>query len=522
MIEINEKNIRRKNYLFLFKSLFLLKKNYPHSNIFYFVTFFLKYIGIIVQSRIIEMVTNKDTISFNKYFKNIFFFGKDFSIMKKNYFTISIFGAILILIYFIYIIFCLSYMKYKYKNIYSIIDEKAYGTNEKFEEIIFKIFSYCAIFIDFFHQYILEYYSFGIYAFIYSKLGITSKIGISNKYATNLDIELIQYLENNNHVPLLIINILVIIIVIANFSYYISFNSVRALFLRNGIFCGNIKYAIMKVIFVSFQPFYVMTKFHSDDTNIVIGIIFNIIIFILVAINIFYCFNEFSYYPNKIADLCLYIEFFVLVNSVDELIIYYVGYKNSTIFFFVKIILELVNSYVLMKLFNYLKDKKNVRIFAKNLFSKNITDISRGGLYHFMQVFLEYEKDKNINYIKLFRIILQHIKYCKKLECPGQKLINKEYLQSAFVPFSYNEKINWKNNIFENRESIKEKKDELIESKSASTHASEKSNIKIEEMTERTNDKKIKMEKKGINIEKKKLTEKQFQIILEQEIINRI
>ena len=105
MVELNEKNIRRKNELFLYKSLFLLKKNYPHSNLFYFVTFFLKYLGIIVQSRIIEMVTNKETISFNKYFKNIFLFGRDFSAMYKNYFAISIFGAVLILIYFIYIIF---------------------------------------------------------------------------------------------------------------------------------------------------------------------------------------------------------------------------------------------------------------------------------------------------------------------------------------------------------------------------------------------------------------------------------
>ena len=117
MIELNEKNIKRKNNLYLLKSLFLIKKNYPHSDTYFFVLFFLKYIGIIVLSRVIEMVINKDTISFNKYFKNLFLFGNDFSSMHKNYFTISIFGAILILIYFIYTGFCIFYMRYKYKDI---------------------------------------------------------------------------------------------------------------------------------------------------------------------------------------------------------------------------------------------------------------------------------------------------------------------------------------------------------------------------------------------------------------------
>ena len=76
MIELNEKNLPKKNNLSLLRSLFLLKKNFPSYDTFYFVLFFLKYLGIIVQSRLIEMVTNKEGVSFNKYFKNIFFFRK--------------------------------------------------------------------------------------------------------------------------------------------------------------------------------------------------------------------------------------------------------------------------------------------------------------------------------------------------------------------------------------------------------------------------------------------------------------
>ena len=117
MIEINEKNLQKKNNLYLLRSLFLLKKNFPSYNSFYFVLFFLKYLGIIVQSRLIEMVTNKEGVSFNKYFKNLFLFGKDFSPMYKNYFFVSIFGAVVVLIFYLYSAFCFFYMKYKYKNI---------------------------------------------------------------------------------------------------------------------------------------------------------------------------------------------------------------------------------------------------------------------------------------------------------------------------------------------------------------------------------------------------------------------
>ena len=479
MIELNEKNLPKKNNLSLLRSLFLLKKNFPSYDAFYFVLFFLKYLGIIVQSRLIEMATNKEGVSFNKYFKNIFFFGNDFCVMYKNYFAICIFGAIIILIFYIYSAFCFLYMKYKYKNITSIIDEKAHGTDEIFEEKIFKILSSISTVFIFFHHYIIEYYSFGIYAFIYSQIGITSKIGVSKHYSTTLEIQLIEYLDENNHLPLMIINLIVIILVISNLSFFIMFNSVRGLFLRAGIYCGNVKYVISKLIMINFQPFFVLTQFYSDDTKITIGIIFNIIIFLLCLMSFSNYYHEFAYYPNSIANMCLYIEFFVFVSSIDEIIIYFVGYKETTIFFFVKIILEIINSYILMQLLIFLKDRNNIKIFSKNLFSKNSTDISKGGLYHYMRVYLDYQKDKNLNYIKLFRIILEHVKNCKKIECPGQILISQDNLKSAFIPFSYKEKPDHKNNIFINRENTKEKKEELTETNNASTHDSEKNNIKI-------------------------------------------
>ena len=523
MIEINEKNLPKKNNLYLLKSIFLLKKNFPSSNAFYFILFFLKYLGIIVNSRILEMVEAKGNISLNKYFKNLFLFGKDFSIMHKHYFTISIIGAVIILLYFLYSGFCFLYMNYKYKDINSIIDEKAHGTNENYENKIFKILSFISIFLIFFHQYILEYYSFGIYGFIFNQIGIISKLGVSSYYSNSLDDELIEYLEGSNHIPLLIINAIVIILIIFNLIFFMLFNSVRGLFLKNGIYCGNIKYIVLKIIVMNFQPFYVLTKFYNDDKKIIIGIIFNIIIFLMSLVSFWNCYYQFGYYPNDIANMCLYLEFFVCVSSVDEIIIYYVGFKETTMFFFVKIFIELINSYILMRLFLYLKDRNNIRIFAQNLFSKNSTDTSKDGLYLYMRTFLEYQKNKSMNYIKIFRIILHHVKYCKKIDCPGQILISKDYLTSSFIPFSYKEKPDSKNNIFINRENTKEKKEgDLIDSNNASTFDDENNNLKMSDNNKEKRENNKNIEHSHINIEKMKLSEKQLQIIFEQEIINKL
>ena len=521
MIEINEKSIPIKNNIYLYKSFFLLKSNFPFTKTFFYVLFFLKYLGIIVDSRIIEMVTGQDTVSLNKYFKNLFIFGNDFSAMHKHYFAISLAGAIIVLMYGLYYIFCLLYMRYKYINITSIMDEKAHGTNENFENILFKILSYFALFFIFFNQYILEYYFFGVFAFIYNQLGITSKIGVVSKYATNLEPELLNYIDNENHIPILIINLIVIIAMLCLLTSYLMFSSVRGLFMFEGVYCGNIKYIILKVIMFNFQPFFVLTRFYSDDHKIKIGIIFNVFIIFFCLIMFWNCYYQFGYYPTEVTNMCLYLEFFVFVSSIDEIIIYYVGYKESSIFFFIKLFVELINSLILTKLFLYLKDKSSAHNFAKNLFSKNNADISKSSLYYYMRTYLDYQKNKNTNYIKLFRIILFHVKQCKKMECPGRLLISKDYLKSLFVPFSFDEKSDWKNNIFITNETTQDRKTDFIDSDNSTLYESENKTLKEKENKEKI-EKKIKNENRHFILEKKKLTEKQFQIIFEQEIMKNI
>ena len=71
-----------------------------------------------------------------------------------------------------------------------------------------------------------------------------------------------------------------------------------------------------------------------------------------------------------------------------------------------------------MRLFLYLKDKHNLNLFSKNIFSNNSSIVSKGELYYYMRTYLDYLKDKQNNYLKLFRILANHIKNCKKIDCP--------------------------------------------------------------------------------------------------------
>ena len=513
-MEINEK-INSNNNLYLLKSAYLLKTNFPSANTFYIILFFLKYLGIIANSRIIEEITNKDNISINKYLKNFFIFGNSFSAMYKNYFSLIIFGAFVYLAYFIYFIICIFYMRKKYKKINSILDEKIYCTDEKFERIIFKIISYITIILIFFHQYIFEYYSFGIYTFIFYQLGITTKAGVSKYYVEKLDYELIDYFDNTNHILIFIINLITIIFIIFNLSIYMAFNSIRGLFLGHGIFSGNMKFTVIKIIIFNMQPLYLLTKFFNDDTKITVGIIYNVIIIFLCLVNFWSSLHQFGYYPNQINNMCLYIEAFVFISSLAELINYYLGYKPSTMFFSVKLFLEIINTFFFKQLIIYFKNRRSMIIFSKNLFSKNSTDVSKSGLYFFMKEYLDYQKNKSNNYLKLFRIILAHVKQCKRIDCPGQILISKEYLKSPFLPFSFNDKKINKNKIFQNSDELQEK------SKKLDTESDSENYIKNNE-SEITNEKSKNNDNKEIIIENKKLNEKQFQIIFEQEIMNKI
>jgi hypothetical protein len=328
-------------------------------------------------------------------------------------------------------------MKIKYQKINSLKEEKMNKTNENIEEILCKIIAYFLIIIVFFHQYILEYYFFGFYSFLYYKNGLFSKNGqFSNIYIETLHTDLYDYFSNNNHLPIFIISLFVIIFTFSIFFGFLLLNNTKGLFLMQGMYIGNMKYLVMKLIILSFQPLFGIINFYSQETKIIIGLIMNIFIIICCCISFWSCLHQFGYYPNRVSNFALFFEFFVFFTSTTEIIVYLIGNRKNFVFFFVKLSIEIFNAYFFMLLFIFLKDRNDLKTFSKNLFSKSKSNMTKGGIYYYMRIYLEYQKDKTNNYLNILRILIDHVNDCKKIDCPGLNLVPNKYIKSSFAPNS--------------------------------------------------------------------------------------
>ena len=260
-------------------------------------------------------------------------------------------------------------MKIKYQKINSLKEEKMNETNENIEEILCKIIAYFLMIIIFFHQYILEYYFFGFYSFIYYQNGLFSKNGqFSDIYIETLHTDLYDYFSNNNHFPIFIISLFVIIIIFSIFFCFLLLNTTKGLFLMQGMYIGNMKFLVMKLIILSFQPLFGITNFYSQKTKIVIGLIMNIFIIICCCISFWSCLHQFGYYPNKVSNFSLFFEFFVFFTSTTEITVYLIGNRKNFVFFFVKLSIEIFNAYFFMLLFIFLKDRNDLKTFSKSVF----------------------------------------------------------------------------------------------------------------------------------------------------------
>ena len=506
----NKKGINRRNKYYAFKTIYIIRKNYPTSKVFYLIMFILKYLGIISNSRIIEICLNENNLSFNRYISNFFIFGKNFSMIYAKYQLISIIGAIFFLIFIIFTISSYIFMYSRYKNVRTLIGEKTKMEDSKIkiEEILFKIISYISLIVVFFHQYIIEYYSFGIYGFIYYQAGVFAKNGnFPSIYIDDLHKDLYDYFQLDNHLLIFIVNLIVIFLVISYLFIFFAFNTTKSLFLLYGIpYSGNIIYLLMKIIILSFQPFYAITNLYKDETKIKIGIILNVTIIFICIISFWSCFHHFGYYPNCLTNLSLFLEFFVYISSIIELLLYFSQNKNDIIFIFIKIFIEVINTIFAMKLFLYFRDKYNLYHFSKNLFSKSNSKISNGGLYYYFRTFLEYQRDKLNKYQKMNLFIVLHIQNCKKIDCPEHALIQK---------------LSNNSNILRNDSTINSEDEDDKNENNSLIEKTKNPNNKIK-------NKKIKfLNINNINSNiyssrKFEFSEKEFQIIFEQEIINRI
>ena len=534
------------NKIYLFRCIYMIRKNLPTNNIFYITMFILNYIGAIVCSRIPEMSINTNFFSLNKILSNFLIFGKNYKALQKNYEFYSILGALILLVYIIFCLFCFFYMKTKYKKVSSLKDYKMHslGKNHKMENILFKVISYIFITIIFFRQYIFEYYFFAIYSlFLYAsgEFRDDESTTNANKYDKNSYAQIYSYFSKYNFILCFIISIIVIVLIMTFFVFFMLWNSTKGLFLNYGYpFSDNKKYISMKIVLLSLQPFYGITVLFNDNTKIYIAIIFDGLLIIFCFFSFYSCFHQFGLYPSVVTNICLFMEFFILISSISQLIIYYTGLNfNSNSFILVRLCVEIIDTVFLMFFFIHINDKYNLNLFSANIFSTNFKCISKGGFYYYMKMYKKYEKDKNKNYTQMFKIILTHINNCNKIDCPGKKLISKSISESEYMP------IVSKNDKKLSNENLIKMPDNYLNLSDSVKSMDEDENFDNDNEKEILNvDNLIKKHKKQNTVnslnkenniiekdfyqypsiinEKNKLSDKQFQMIFEQEIINHI
>ena len=366
-------------------------------------------------------------------------------IINKYYQELCIFGFCILFIYILVVIFGFIYMRNKYFNNTIITSTekkmKIINKSSKFEKKLFKIISYFFFFISFFHQYIIEYYSFGFIGYISYLLGIFNSDSFYNRtdaYSSSIK----EHFKNLSINPIifLVINTISIILISIIFILFMILNSTKTLFINNGFsIYGNKIYLIIKIIIYNFNPIYGLINIFSTEIRIKITLIFMIILIITFLIEIIISFYKFCFYLNILSYLCIFFEIFSLFSNISELIIYLTDSKiNSLKFFLIKISFVFINSFVLTFLLIQKKAKNNLKQFSINLFNKKFKNLNPDDIYFYIKIYIKYSKNKDNNYINIFRLIQNHSLSCDKRDCPCKNLIPKNMLYSRLTNFNIN------------------------------------------------------------------------------------
>ena len=576
---------------YLFKTLYLIRKNLPKTEFIYLLMFFFKYIGLILFSISLNVFDTNNNSNQNQnepkdldgdmgppselffgsdgpkpednerfrqnnnsnnsnnnliqtIFRKLLINGDSFQILKNSYQIICIIGFIILIVYILLWIFGIFYMKKKYYNKVpiSITDRKIKEINQssKTEKRYFRILTYFLFLIVFFHQYIIEYYNFGFLGYIFNLLGVlkTSEGPNNNDNYTSY---ITDHLNNITLPQILIIfiNLVTIIIILIIFVLFLLINSTKTLYINDNYpLYSDQKNLIINFILLNLNPLYGLMNCFQDETQLKIAIVFVIIIILLILIKITITYYYFSPLPYKLNYLCIFIEFFCLFGCITNLITYLTKSEiNSTKFSIIKAIFELINGFLFSAILIKQKNKRSMKIFSDNLFSTNFKTLNPSGIYYYIKNYIEYSHKLN-NYMIVFRPIQNHVLNCSNKDCPGHLLLPKSLSYSIFTDFKYYSK---NNNI---PKEIKEEKETKIKEstiiikgevdlknsvdikKPILKSLKSKDNIKLKNSKMRrksnlelNNDKE---EEIINNYTKKFLSDSEFKMIGEQEIINRI
>ena len=465
-MEDDKINIDYEKKEYIFRIIYLIRINLPSSEYVYISMFFLKSIGHLLlstslndfayQESIYDELNNAEnnnstslyssgfTNFINIFFSNLLINGNDFRIINIYYQELCTFGFFILLIYISVIIFGFVYMRNKYFNNTIITSTekkmKIINKSSNFEKKLFKIISYFFFFISFFHQYIIEYYSFGFIGYIFYLTDLfNSDIFYNRKDAYSSIKEHFKNLSINP-IFILMINTISIILTLINFILFMILNSTKTLFINNGFsFYGNKIYLIIKIIIYNFNPFYGLIKSFPAKIRTKISLIIMIILIIIILMEIIISFYKFCFYPNIPSYFCIFFEIFSFFSNISELIIYLTDSKVYSLkFFLIKIAFVFINSLVFTFLLMQKKHKNNFRQFSINLFNKSFKNLNPGDIYLYIKIYIKYSKNKENNYINIFRLIQDHSLSCDRRDCPCKNLIPKNMLYSRLTNFNIN------------------------------------------------------------------------------------
>ena len=472
-MEDDKINIQYEKQEYLFRIIYLIRINLPSSEYVYLFMLFLKSIGyLLISISLNDNSYQKDendelnnNINYNNFIynflSNLLINGNNLNIIYKKYQELCIIGFFILFIYILVVIFGFIYMKNKYFNNSMITSEEKkmqkITKSSNFEKKLFKIISYFFFLISFFHQYIIEYYSFGFFGYLSYLLGFFDT-KIFDNFNEAYAIPIKEHIKNLYIHPIfiLVINQITIILILIIFILFMVINSTKTLFINNGFsFYSNNIFLIIKIIIYNFNPLYGIVNSLSNDIRSKTIISIMIILIVIILIEIILTFYKFCFYPNKFSYLCFFFEIFSLFSNITELIIYLTESKvNSLNFFLIKLSFEFIDSFIFTVLFIQKKHKNNLKQFSFNLFNNSFKSISPDDIYFYIRIYLKYSKNKENNYITIFRLIQYHTLLCEKKECPCKKLIPKNMSYSKLTNFNIIEKEE-NQNIIEEKSSNK-------------------------------------------------------------------
>ena len=510
----NKANLLFEKNEYIFKILYLIRKNLPNSEFLYLLMFLLKYIGLILFSISLNVydttssnnsMTNQDpkpndngfssfkpdeNINFSSdipmkdkngdfsdintssnnsdnsnnnmivtIFKKLLINGDNFKTLNDSYQLICLIGCLVFIIYILLWIFGGLYMKKKYytKVSISITDKKIKQINQstKLEKRFFRCMTYILFLIVFFHQYILEYYFFGFFGYIFDMIWGLDTSGEKNNDSYT------SYISNHlsNLIIPQLLSILIHFICIANilviFVCFMLINSAKTLFINNNYpIHSDTKNLIINMFILNLNPIFGIVNYFNDEVKQKIVIVFIVIIIILILIKIAFAYFYFSPLPYKLNCLCIFIEFFALFGCITNLITFLTKSEvNSIKFCIIKAAFELLNALLFSMILLKQKNKKSMKIFSDNLFCTNFKTLNPSGIYYYIANYLKYSKNRENNYMTIFEPIQNHVLNCTNKDCPGHILLPKSLSYSIFTDFTHYSN---KDNIKENNNTPKE------------------------------------------------------------------